>query len=562
MPGKGRVHMARGVDKGTKYVHRLSHLADGIMYETVISEGSAVFVACRDGEEPVEVDFHGLTEFINDELVYLLPLSDPIVMGKNGKAGMLKVSGPPVAYEDATVLAYMVRDFIHDYLDVSEINEWICTYYVLMTWLFGPQHEIPYLCFRGDYSAGKTRALKTVGHLCYHSILTSSITTAALYYMADMYSPTLLIDEFNLKFSDKDDDIVRMLNSGYSRDTCAIRMVGEGTKRPEAYDVFCPKIIANKTPFEDPALESRCLVIDMLPTERDDIPSSLPGEFFERQVRLRDMLLQFRFDWYWRLDWDASSKMNEPKMRKYPHRLRQVMAGFKGLFECIPWAEGYLDEYMASYNREQLRQRQDSKSGRIVYALLSLAASDLKGQYGLETGLEYVYITSSNIAEHYMSLFGEQVSAVQVGKEVRALKIDVELTRRNGRVIRRLSLKHEALMALQERYILHEEWIYCATEATGATGATEAVGPMGISKSGSVKGVEEGAPPSVTNRYKCCTVTEEDTLIDDEIQVPCRGCEKVENVDDMARIGGYYYCFECAREKEAEFKKRQAGVKG
>jgi len=298
-----------------------------------------------------------------------------------------------------------------------------------------------------------------------------------------MYSPTLLMDEFNLQFSDIDSEIVRMLNSGYSADTCAIRIVGEGTKHPETYDVFCPKIIANKHPFDDPALESRCLIVDMYPTSREDIPVSLPARYEEEMKALQRKLLKFRFDWYWDLDWDASEKMNEPKMRKYPPRLRQIIAGFKGLFSVLPDAEDEIDRYMESYDREQLRQREASQDGMIVYALMLAIKEEAEwveanriAFQGTEVTLDDIWITSKTVADCYTKTYGDMVSNQKVAVRLRGLKIGTEAPARHPirrKAERRLLLKKEMVNDLVERYLTpesKEEVVTSVTRVTSITG--------------------------------------------------------------------------------------------
>jgi hypothetical protein len=72
---------------------------------------------------------------------------------------------------------------------------------------------------------------------------------------------TLMVDEADLKGSGIEAHIVKILNSGYTRGVAVIRM--NGTKEPEFFQPFGPKVIATRTEFKDAALESRCLDIRM-----------------------------------------------------------------------------------------------------------------------------------------------------------------------------------------------------------------------------------------------------------------------------------------------------------
>lgn len=553
------------VDK-VKQERILSRVLPDGMLET-IRKGDTVVFAVYEREKGAAYEI--------DDFFPWLPCGDDIVTKRKG---MLKVPDGWEEYGTPEELADEVLAFVRRYLDISELDEKICVYYILMTWLFGRQNEIPYLCFRGDYSAGKTRALKIVGMLCYHPILTSSVTTAALYYMADMYAPTLLMDEFNLQFSDNDSEIVRMLNSGYSADTCAIRIVGEGTKHPETYDVFCPKIIANKHPFDDPALESRCLIIDMYPTSRDDIPISLPSGYEDEMKELQRKLLQFRFDWYWALDWDASEKMNEPKMRKYPPRLRQIIAGFKGLFSILPNAEDEIDRYMESYDRQQLRQRESSNDGMIVYSLLlaikeeeTWVEDNKVSLSGDKVSLDDIWITSKTVADCYQRTYGDMISNQKVAVRLRGLKITTEAPAKHpirNRAERRLLLKIEALQDLSERYLTPESREELVTRVTRVTRVT---GPGGVVCNNFARQdyVNELQDPPLSYACKPCnacnwgenggvsTNADEETVI-----FQCEECGKDEELVNIRELNGRELCPECYDKLHVAYLERKGAKVG
>jgi hypothetical protein len=73
----------------------------------------------------------------------------------------------PRLYGDEQALIAEVQAFIHQYVDLSPTFEKVATYYVILSWLYDALNELPYLRLRGDYGSGKTRALLTIGSLCY-----------------------------------------------------------------------------------------------------------------------------------------------------------------------------------------------------------------------------------------------------------------------------------------------------------------------------------------------------------------------------------------------------------
>ena len=63
----------------------------------------------------------------------------------------------------------------------------------------------------------------------------------------------------------------------------------------EAYNVFGPKVIATRKEFNDYAIKSRCLTMDMVPmVPHPSIPQSLPPEKELQDLHLRNLWTTFR----------------------------------------------------------------------------------------------------------------------------------------------------------------------------------------------------------------------------------------------------------------------------
>jgi hypothetical protein len=95
--------------------------------------------------------------------------------------------------------------------------------------------------------------------------------------------------------------MVRVLNSGYQRGSPILRSKEvKGSWEVEAFEVYGPKIIASREPFDDLALESRFLVEEMgLVQMRADIPRSLSPQFYAEALSLRNKLLSWRLKNYY-----------------------------------------------------------------------------------------------------------------------------------------------------------------------------------------------------------------------------------------------------------------------
>jgi hypothetical protein len=205
----------------------------------------------------------------------------------------------PEEYGSVGDLVGEIRDFIHRHVDVTELFEAVTAYYVLLTWVYDAFDALPYLRLRGDPGTGKTRFLLTVGSLCYKPIFASGASTVSpIFRILDSFRGTLILDEGDFRATDERAEIVKILNNGNARGFPVLRSEATPQKEynPTAYAVFGPKIIATRGPFEDRALETRCLTEEMGDRPlRVDIPVNLPANYATEAKRLRNKLLLFRF---------------------------------------------------------------------------------------------------------------------------------------------------------------------------------------------------------------------------------------------------------------------------
>lgn len=205
----------------------------------------------------------------------------------------------PADYGSTADLIAEIQKFIHGYVDVSPLFEKIATYYVLLSWVYDAFHELPYLRVRGDFGSGKTRALLTIGSLCYKPMFASGASTVSpLFRVLDAFQGTLVMDESDFRFSDERAEIIKILNNGHARGFPVLRseVMGKHEYDPRAYAVYGPKIIATRGMFSDGALESRCITEDLGHRSiREDIPLNLPDSFKDEARELRNKLLLYRF---------------------------------------------------------------------------------------------------------------------------------------------------------------------------------------------------------------------------------------------------------------------------
>ncbi len=203
------------------------------------------------------------------------------------------------AYDDKTSLLGEVRAFLHRYVDLPDTFEAIAAHYVLLSWVYDAFTDLPYLRLRGDYGTGKTRALLTIGSLCYKPFFASGASTVSpIFHIQDAFQGTLILDEADFRFSDASAQLTKVLNNGSTAGMPVLRTMTTRNRElnPQAFRVFGPKIIAMREHFSDLALESRFLTHETSGRSlRSDVPIHLPDTFADEARSLRNQLLAWRF---------------------------------------------------------------------------------------------------------------------------------------------------------------------------------------------------------------------------------------------------------------------------
>src|SRR5882724_11602418 len=223
------------------------------------------------------------------EHIHLVPYTPENNLIKNG---VVLFPSIPQEYGSEKELIFEIQNFIHSYLDVSELYEKIATFYVLLSWLYDGFNELPYLRARGDLGSGKTRFLQVIGSLCYKPIFaTGASTVSPIFRIIDAIRGTLIIDEGDFRMSDEKAEIIKILNNGNAKGFPVLRseLVNKHEYDPRAFAVFGPKIISTRGYFEDRALESRCITEEMGQQRlRREIPITLPASFSEESLAIRN----------------------------------------------------------------------------------------------------------------------------------------------------------------------------------------------------------------------------------------------------------------------------------
>ncbi len=96
-----------------------------------------------------------------------------------------------------------------------------------------------------------------------------------------------------MKTSNETSEMIKYLNQRYEHEGGVWR-TNKDSLKDESFRAFGPTILTTRQPFQDDALESRCIHIITKETSRDDIPLNLPPKFYDEATVLRNKLLMFR----------------------------------------------------------------------------------------------------------------------------------------------------------------------------------------------------------------------------------------------------------------------------
>jgi hypothetical protein len=270
-------------------------------------------------------------------------------------------------YESEEQLYKDVYAFITEHLDVAnDLYYDVYTCFILATWRAEDFKVVPYLFFLGPMASGKTRGLECFNMLCYRPILAASISAASLFRVLEAWHPTLLLDETEIYNKESMMEVLSLLNSGYRKGQCALRIKGAEQGNPQigTFDVFGFKALAGTEELAA-TLQSRCIITPMSRAERK---LNLFMDEAKAQ-KLRNQLLKYRFQ---KLGTANDDMIANFVNRNEGFRNARVIELFISLFQVAPTEEikAKLIALMKQITQSRLDAEQASVEARIFDAIL------------------------------------------------------------------------------------------------------------------------------------------------------------------------------------------------
>ena len=311
------------------------------------------------------------------------------------KHNAILLPSQPDEYGTTAELLSDIEAYVARYVSMPEPAAKVSAAYVLLSWVYDAFNELPYLRFRGDYGTGKTRALLVIGSLCYKAFFASGASTVSpIFHTLDTFKGTLIFDEADFRFTDEKAEFVKILNNGNAKGFPVLRtqMTPKKEFNPQAFAIFGPKIVGMRRFYDDKALESRFLTIEMEPGRIAGAPINLPDRQRDESLALRNKLLRYRLRN--RLVVALDPGLADPNLES---RMNQILLP---LLSVIP-DEAYrsvIRKAATTLQAELFSERSASTEGQLIEVLRRLFAetddetlslSEIAAAFSVEHGADY-----------------------------------------------------------------------------------------------------------------------------------------------------------------------------
>ena len=251
-------------------------------------------------------------------------------------------------------------------LELDDADRILVAFFILSTWFVDKFPSAPYLAFVGPPGSGKTTALQVLRLLCRRSLLTSDLSSAAFYRLCDLVSPTLLIDE-TATVSNKR-ELLHLLRAGSTQGLISLR-------KQSAHKMYGARVVAWLELPNDPALNSRCLVIPMKSSMEQRVLSPLDPRLVGFAQKIQKALLLHRLENYTNL-----------KVRHFPEEF-ELQPRTRDLYRALSFALGedkWSNELLSLLlkKQESVRATLPLHHAATLEAVFELAHSDPRSNGG------------------------------------------------------------------------------------------------------------------------------------------------------------------------------------
>lgn len=355
-----------------------------------------------------------------------------------------------------------IRPFLHTYIDCPPEFEALDSWYIPFTWVYDLYPILPYRRALGHWGTGKTRWAQTVGVLCRLSYVQGACANPApLYRMCDIMQGTQIIDETEFsKNTEVGMALSQILNSGYSRFSgSVIRCIGRENV-PTPFNTYAPRLIAARRGFSDNATESRTISHTSYEVERDDLPTVLGDEFWEKALRIRNKLFR------WQLGQLTKPVVYDEEFthRRMNARLKEIFLPLVSIIQEQKPREKLIEEVMR-LNNEIVDAGQERFEASIVktiiaswFAEVSLRMKDIAQRVRELEGIQ----DEKQLSPRKCGWYCKKVLQLKTGRaptNPRPIEVKQEPTNfeRLRRLVKRYGITKEEVQYLKQEYLAEKK---------------------------------------------------------------------------------------------------------
>lgn len=340
-----------------------------------------------------------------------------------------------------------IHDLFKTYVDFrSDIESRLLTLWTIGTYFYTMFPAYPYLALNGPKNSGKSTVMRVLQPLAFNMITTSDPTGPSMFRLIHQTSCTVGIDEAERYHNPKDpgmQQIRQLLNSGYKQGMPAIRVTGDDLK-PQAFDVYSPKILAAIAGLED-ILASRCIAIPMRRTthKMPSFPPDFDGAALRHQLYT---LTLTHFQAVYRNYFDR------PELHKLHNRSGELwspLVALAAFFEEQGGIAGLLDAISnaAEWDEQISEGKSLSEREEAVLQALDLLTRNAD---------EIVWVKGTDLREKIRSLLGQSTdemgNAQWIGHILKRLQL-IDQSRRKHHVGGKLyAIERREVLDMMQRY--------------------------------------------------------------------------------------------------------------
>jgi len=187
-----------------------------------------------------------------------------------------------------------IKESIHYYMDFMDERHFdLLACFIIYTYFYPLFNGAPILQFWGEFQTGKTKICSLLEAMCFNPINSANISSSSVFRLVESRRATVLLDESeDVSTSERTKEIRNMLlaGTGKSGETFRQEKMLDDSFQTRSFKVFSPKVIANITGIDIPALQSRIIRLVTTGTSNKEKRSREVEQEDERWQSIRNHL--------------------------------------------------------------------------------------------------------------------------------------------------------------------------------------------------------------------------------------------------------------------------------